>query len=69
MNMWIIASVIVGVMVIAAAGTAIALDNKQDRAPCGCDCSGTCNCTAANNCGSPLCHALTEGSCGCAKKA
>lgn len=68
MNMWIIASIIVGALVLIA-GAAIALDSQEVRTGCSCGCTGYCNCTADKNCGSPSCHALTEGSCGCSKNA
>jgi len=68
MNMWMIASIIVGVLVLVA-GAAMALDNKSARDGCSCGCTGNCNCSAGENCGNSSCHALAGESCGCSKRA
>ena len=61
MNMWIIAALFVGVMLIAA-GTAIAFEGKNsEQIPA--SCSGQC--TPGNSCGNPSCGVISGQTCGC----
>jgi len=72
MKAWIIASVFIGILVIAALGVVsfVKADGQtakqtQTTEP---SCSGCGNkCTAENNCGLATCGAVSGKSCGCGK--
>lgn len=61
MNMWIIAALIVGVLLVAA-GTAIAFEGKISDKGCA-SCGGQC--TQGDNCGKASCGAVSGKTCGC----
>jgi len=63
MNLWIIAAIVVGLLLVA--GIAMATFTTADKvAESGCkSCNGKC--TAENNCGLATCGAVNGGKCGC----
>ena len=67
MNLWIIAAMLVGLVVLA--GTfVIALTESPteiEETTCGNACGNSC--TAGSNCGLASCGAVTGGSCGCGR--
>ena len=65
MNLWIIASVIVGLLIIGGVAVVNAVENNTENTE-QIECS-TCgnSCTAESNCGLSTCGAISGGSCGC----
>ena len=67
MNMWIIAGIIAGALLIGglAIGNVVTADTPQENSQ-GVSCS-TCgnSCTAESNCGLATCGAVNGGSCSC----
>ena len=69
MNLWIIAAVMIGTLMIAGVAVVNALSSTQEISTTSQKSCSSCgnSCTAESNCGLSTCGATNGGTCGCGK--
>jgi len=69
MNIWIIAAIIAGLLIVTGIAVVVNAQTTQAEQTKKVECSGCGNgCTADANCGLASCGAVNGGTCGCGKK-